>query len=86
MMNIEVDGPGCPLCRKLYQGALKAVAENGIDVEAKRTTGLKTTMKYAPMAPLLLVEGKAVHRGKRKPGEEKIVGLPGREVRKQPQG
>ncbi len=42
MMNIEVVGPGCPFCRKLYQRTQEAVAENGIDAEVKHVTDLKT--------------------------------------------
>jgi small redox-active disulfide protein 2 len=82
MMNIEVVGPGCPFCRKLYQRTQEAVAENGIDAEVKHVTDLKTTMKYVPMTPVLLVDGNVVHRGKRIPKKEKIAELLSQEIQR----
>jgi len=75
MKDIEVIGPGCPFCRKLYQRTQEVVAENGIDAEVRHVTDLKTAMKYFPMTPVLLVDGQVMHRGKRLPKKGKIAAL-----------
>jgi small redox-active disulfide protein 2 len=75
MKEIEVIGPGCPFCRKLYQRTQEVVAENGIDAEVRHVTDLKTAMKYFPMTPVLLIDGHVMHRGKRIPKKEKIAEL-----------
>jgi len=75
MKEIEVIGPGCPFCRKLYQRTQEVVTEKGIDAEVRHVTDLKRAMKYVPMTPVLLVDGKVVHRGKRIPKKERIVEL-----------
>lgn len=74
-MYIEVVGPGCPFCRKLYQRTREVVEEKGIDAEVKHVTDLKTAMRYFPMTPVLIVDGRVVHRGKRLPKKEKIFDL-----------
>lgn len=74
-MDIEIVGPGCPFCRKLYERTKEVVEEKGIDARVHHTTNLKTAMKYLPMTPVLLVDGRIMHRGKRIPKKEKIAQL-----------
>ncbi len=74
-MDIEIIGPGCPFCRKLYQRTKEVVEEKGADASVHHTTDLKTAMKYFPMTPVLLVDGQIVHRGKRIPKKDKIAQL-----------
>ena len=59
-MHIEVVGPGCPFCRKLYQRTREVVEEKGMDAEVRHVTDLKTAMKYFPMTPVLIVDGRVV--------------------------
>jgi small redox-active disulfide protein 2 len=75
MMEIEVIGPGCPFCRKLYQRTQEVVTEKGIDAEVRHVTDLKTALKYFPMTPVLLVNGQVMHRGKHLPKKDKIAEL-----------
>ncbi len=72
-MLIEVIGPGCPFCRKLYARTVEAVAEKGIEAEVKHVTDIKTALRFMPLTPVLRVDGEVVHRGKRLPGKEWIA-------------
>jgi small redox-active disulfide protein 2 len=74
-MKIEVIGPGCPFCRKLYQRVREVVDERGIEADVKHVTDLKTAMRYFPMTPVLLVDGRVMHRGKLLPNKEKLAEL-----------
>lgn len=74
-MDIEIVGPGCPFCRKLYQRTREVVEEKGLDAEVRHVTDLKKAMRYFPMTPVLIVDGRVVHRGKRLPKKEKIAEL-----------
>lgn len=75
MKDIEVIGPGCPFCRKLYQRTKEVVEEKGLDADVRHVTDLKTAMKYFPMTPVLLVNGQVMHRGKRIPKKNSIAVL-----------
>lgn len=75
MKDIEVIGPGCPFCRKLYQRTKEVVEEKGLDADVRHVTDLKTAMKYFPMTPVLLVDGHVMHRGKRIPKKNRIAVL-----------
>jgi len=69
---IEVIGPGCSFCRDLYQQVREVVAERGMDAEMVHVTDLKTVLRYIPFTPVLKVDGRIVHRGKRLPKKEKL--------------
>ena len=69
---IEVIGPGCSFCRDLYQQVREVVAERGMDAEVAHVTDLKTVLRYIPFTPVLKVDGRIVHRGKRLPKKEKL--------------
>ena len=81
-MKIEVIGPGCPFCRKLYQRVQEVVDERGIEADVKHVTDLKTAMRYFPMTPVLLVDGRVMHRGKLLPRKDKLAYL----LKQAPQG
>ena len=76
-MKIEVIGPGCPFCRRLYRRVEEVVREKGVDAQVLHTTDLRTALQYFPRTPVLLVEGRIAHRGKRLPAKEQIAELLG---------
>ena len=71
-ITIEVIGPGCPFCKRLYQRVREVVAERGMDADMVHITDLKTVLRYIPFTPVLKVDGRVVHRGKRLPGKDKL--------------
>ena len=66
-ITIEVIGPGCYFCKKLYKRVGEVVAEQDIDADIVHVTDIKTVLRYIPFTPVLKVNGKIVHRGKRLP-------------------
>ena len=71
-ITIEVIGPGCSFCRDLYQQVREVVAERGMDAEMVHVTDLKTVLRYIRFTPVLKVDGRIVHRGKRLPEKDKL--------------
>jgi len=76
-MKIDVIGPGCPFCRRLYKRVTEVVEEKGTPAEVEHVTDLRTALKYFPRTPVLLVDGQIVHRGKRLPTKERVAELLG---------
>jgi small redox-active disulfide protein 2 len=76
-MKIEVIGPGCPFCRRLHRRVEEVVREEGVGAEVLHVTDLSTALKYFPRTPVLLVDGRIAHRGKRLPAKEKVAELLG---------
>jgi hypothetical protein len=74
-ITIEMIGPGCPFCKRLYQRVREVVAEQGMDADMVHVTDLKTVLRYIPFKPVLKVSGRIVHRGKRLPGKDKLCEL-----------
>lgn len=74
-ITIEVIGPGCSFCRDLYRRVGEVVAERGMDAEVAHVTDLKTVLRYIPFTPVLKVDGRIVHRGKRLPEKDKLWDL-----------
>jgi len=72
---IEVIGPGCFFCRDLYRRVGEVVAERGMVAEVAHVTDLKTVLRYIPFTPVLKVDGRIVHRGKRLPEKDKLWDL-----------
>jgi len=68
----EVIGPGCSFCRDLYRRVRETVAERGMDADIVHVTDLKTVLRYIPFTPVLKVDGRIVHRGKRLPEKDKL--------------
>jgi len=77
-ITIEVIGPGCSFCKKLYQRVREVVAEHDMDADIVHVTNLKTVLRYIPFTPVLKVNGRIVHRGKHLPEKEKILKLIGK--------
>ena len=71
-ITIEVIGPGCSFCRDLYRRVREAVVERGMDVDVLHVTDLKTVLRYIPFTPVLKVDGRIVHQGKRLPEKDKL--------------
>ena len=76
-MKIEVIGPGCPFCRRLHRRVEEVIREKGVEAEVQHVTDLRTALKYLPRTPVLLVDGRIVHRGKRLPAKERVAELLG---------
>ena len=74
-ITIEVIGPGCSFCRDLYRRVGEVVAEQGMDAEMAHVTDLKTVLRYIPFTPVLKVDGRIVHRGKRLPEKDRLWDL-----------
>jgi small redox-active disulfide protein 2 len=74
-ITIEVIGPGCSFCRDLYRRVGEVVAERGMDAEVAHVTDLKTVLRYIPFTPVLKVDGRIVHRGKRLPKKDRLWDL-----------
>lgn len=74
-MKIEVLGPGCPKCVKLYETAQAAVKELGIAAEVHKVTDITKFISYGVMlTPALVVDGTVKCAGK-VPGVEEIKKL-----------
>ena len=76
-MKIEIIGPGCPFCRRLYRRVEEVVREKRVEAEVQHVTDLRTSLKYLLRTPVLLVDGRIVHRGKRLPAKERVAELLG---------
>lgn len=74
-MKIEVIGPGCPFCNRLYKRVCEVLEERRIEAEILHVKDLRTALKYFPRTPVLLADGRILHRGKRLPPKERILEL-----------
>jgi len=74
-ITIEVIGPGCSFCRDLYRRVGEVVAERRMVADIVHVTDLKTVLRYIPFTPVLKVDGRIVHRGKRLPEKGKLWDL-----------
>ena len=75
--KIEVIGPGCPFCRRLYRRVEEVVRGKGVEAQVLHVTDLRTALQYFPRTPVLLVDGRIVHKGKRLPAKERVAELLG---------
>jgi small redox-active disulfide protein 2 len=58
MKRIEVLGPGCANCERLYRNTERAVKELGLECELEKITDLNVIMGYRIMStPALAVNG-----------------------------
>lgn len=71
-MKIEVIGPGCPFCKRLYKRVREVAEEERIEAEILHVKDLRTALKYFPHTPVLIAGGRILHRGKRLPSKERI--------------
>lgn len=74
-IKIEVIGPGCYFCKKLYQQVQEIVAEQGIHADIAHVTNLNTVLRHIPFTPVLKVNDQIVHKGKWLPKKEKLSEL-----------
>jgi hypothetical protein len=74
-IKIEVIGPGCYFCKRLYQQVREIVAEQCIHADIVHVTNLKTVLRYIPFTPVLKVNDQIVHKGKWLPKKEKLSEL-----------
>jgi small redox-active disulfide protein 2 len=72
-MKVEIIGPGCPFCKKLYRRVNEAVQERGFDADVQHITDWRTSLRYFPRTPVLIVDGEIRHRGKILPNRERII-------------
>ncbi len=64
-MKVEVLGPGCAKCTKLYEAAKEAVQAAGVDAEVAKVQDLAQMMKYGVLStPALVIDGKLAVSGK----------------------
>lgn len=64
-MKIQVLGPGCAKCRKLYAEAEKAAAASGLPVELEKVESIDEIVGYGVMmTPALVIDGKVVTSGR----------------------
>jgi small redox-active disulfide protein 2 len=58
-MKIEVLGPGCAKCEKIYEIAQRTLKELGKEAEISKIKDLKSIMQYGiHMPPALVINGK----------------------------
>jgi small redox-active disulfide protein 2 len=74
-MEINILGPGCATCHKLFEMVKLAVAELGINASVVAITDMEEIRKYTLTSPGLLVNGKLAHAGKPLPTLEKLKEL-----------
>lgn len=74
-MKIEVVGPGCPFCKRLYKRVREVAEAERLQAEILHVKDLRTALKYFPHTPVLIADGRILHRGKRLPSKERILEL-----------
>jgi small redox-active disulfide protein 2 len=58
MKLIQVLGPGCPCCAKLYQNAQEAVQEAGVSVKVEKVTDILAITGFGVVrTPALVIDG-----------------------------
>ncbi len=64
-MKIEVLGPGCAKCKKLYQETEKAIKEAGVSAELEKVEKIDEIVTYGvALTPALVINGDIVSVGK----------------------
>jgi small redox-active disulfide protein 2 len=65
MTRIEVLGPGCANCERLYRNTERAVKELGLECELEKITDFNVIMSYHIMStPALLINGELKFSGR----------------------
>lgn len=73
MKKIEILGPGCPKCTKLYQVTKEAVKSLGLECELEKVTDIRQITAFGiMMTPALVVDGQVKISGK-VPSKEDIM-------------
>ncbi len=74
-MKLEVLGPGCAKCKKLYEATRDAVEKAGIAAQVSKVEDLAQIMKFGVLStPALVIDGKVAFSGK-VPGADEIARL-----------
>jgi len=64
-MKIEILGPGCPKCKKLYENAEKAVKDLNLQAEIVKVEDIQKIINTGVMmTPALTVDGEVKSAGK----------------------
>ena len=64
-MKIEILGPGCPKCTKLYENVQEALRAAGKDAEIVKVADIKKITEYGVMmTPSLVINGEVKSVGK----------------------
>ena len=64
-MKIEILGPGCPKCRKLYENTHKAVKELNVQAEITKVEEIQKIVNAGVMmTPALMLDGEVKSVGK----------------------
>jgi small redox-active disulfide protein 2 len=64
-MKIQVLGPGCAKCKKLYSETEKAIAEAGVRAELEKVEKIDDIVSYGVvMTPALVIDGEIKSTGK----------------------
>ncbi|MDY6863856.1 MAG: thioredoxin family protein [Thermodesulfobacteriota bacterium] len=64
-MKIEIYGPGCPKCKRLFQNAKDAVENLNLNAEVVKVEGIKEIMDAGVMmTPAFAVDGEMKSAGK----------------------
>jgi small redox-active disulfide protein 2 len=75
MMRIEVLGPGCANCERLYRNTERAVKELGLECELEKITDFNVIMGYPILStPALVINGELKFSG-RVPSVEQLKEL-----------
>lgn len=75
MKKIEILGPGCTRCKKLFDMTQSIVLELGIPAEVTKVTDIDKITGYGVMmTPALVIDGKVMLSGK-VPSPDEIKGL-----------
>jgi len=66
-MKIQVLGPGCPICKKLYQLTQRAIKEAGLKEKVEYLAGQEGIQKIIKLgvmsSPVLVIDGEPVMVG-----------------------
>ncbi|MBI5445071.1 MAG: TM0996/MTH895 family glutaredoxin-like protein [Deltaproteobacteria bacterium] len=74
-MKLEVLGPGCAKCGKLYEATKEAVQKAGVAAEVAKVDDLAQIMKHGVLStPALVIDGKVAFSGK-VPSSDEIARL-----------
>jgi small redox-active disulfide protein 2 len=64
-MKIQVLGPGCMKCNKLYEEAQKAIGLAGVEAELEKVDKIDQIMKFGvAITPALIIDGQLKASGK----------------------
>jgi len=64
-MEIKILGTGCPKCRKVYENAMKAIEELGVDSEVEKVEDIDKIISFGVMmTPAVVINGEVKVSGR----------------------